>query len=377
MKFTCTQNDLAKGVSLVQRAVASRSTLAVLGNLLLEAKGGELRLAATDLSIAINGWVRADVVEEGAITVPARLLGDLIGKLPTGKVDLTTDPKTLSLHVACGNVRAKIAGIDAEQFPVTLMAREGGIDLDPKQLGEMIEMVTFVASRDQARQNLTCVQMQFGKRLTLAATDGVRLGVRSAPLFVPAPEQVVLVPATSLAELARILADADTDKPVVCTGDLRRIVFAVEGKESYLRVELSAQLVDAKYPDYAAIIPKSSTTSVAVESAALLRSLQRAALFAKGDYDAVTLIVEPGGCLKIGATDAIMGRSDDALDAEIKGKPVTIAVDVSFLIEVLGRLGSTQVVLELTVANRPISLRPFHASPDEFQHIIMPFIRGR
>lgn len=377
MKVNCTQRELSKGVSIVQRAVASRTTLAILGNILLEAKDGQLRLSTTNLSVSINCWVRADVQEEGAITVPARLFGDMVGKLLPGRVELALDSRIKQLHLTCGGFKAKLSGLDAESFPQTLTPLADAIALNVKQVAEMIDQVAFVASRDESRPALCCVKVDFGARLTMVGCDGFRLGVRSFPLETAAPERSVLVPAISMAELGSILTDADPDKPLWVGGDERRIVFAVEGKDSYLRAELSAQLTDAKYPDYHAIIPKSSTTSIAVDNVAFLRSLQTANLFAKGDERAVAIAANPGGCLQVSAKDDVMGRSDDALDAEIKGVAVAASLNIGFLLEVIGRLGKTQVVIEMTTASRPITVRPFFASPDEFVHVIMPMNREK
>lgn len=383
MNITCSQKDLAKGIATVQRAVAPRATPPILGNILLEAKEGHLRLAATNLDISTNCWILADVAEEGAITVPARLFSEMVNKLPPGRVTLSLDIKTLSMNLVSGNFQAKIKGLDAYDFPQTLSESTDSIALNAQLLDDMIDQVAFVASHDESRANLTCVQFRTGPRLAMAATDGFRLGMRSHPLGSATPALEVLIPATSMTELGRILADSDPDKPVVVSTDsvkgiirTNRIAFRIEGKDSYVRAELSAQLVDSKYPDYQAIIPKSSTTTITMGSDAFLRSLQTARLFARDDANVVSLTANPGDCLKVSATGD-MGRSDDALNAEIKGTAITIMVNVGYLIEVLGCLGHTEIVIEMTNANRPISLRPSSASPDEFNHVIMPVNRGK
>lgn len=375
MKISCTQQGLAKGIAMVQRAVSPRSTLPVLGNILLEAHGGQLRLVASNLDITSACWIAADIVEEGAITVPARLFGEMVTKLLPGRVDLALDAKTLSVHLTSGNFKAKVAGIDANDFPQTQGDATGGIELDARRLAEMIDQVAFAATTDLSRPNLMCVQCRIGANLAMAATDGFRLGVRSVPLDPGASDREVLIPATSINELGRILADADTEKPVVMSGDARRAVFAVDGKGSVLRAELSTQLVDGKYPDYRAVIPKHSTTNVVVNNAALLRSLQMARLFAKGDQEVVTLTANPNDCLKVSAINDANGQSDDALEAEIKGEPVTIALNVSYLIALCSRLDDADLLIEMTTANRPVSLRPASSAPDEFIHVIMPINR--
>lgn len=379
MQIVCVQQELAKVVSIVQRAVAARSTVAVLGNILLEANDGELRLAATNFEFGVNCWLRAEVVEAGAITVPARLLSDILGKLPVGRVTLTASPLTVALTVACGNFQATLAGLPAADFPqVHSEALRPTVELQVVAVREMIEQVAFVASRDESRWNLTCVQMQLGARLTLAATDGFRLGVRSCPLATPTAACELLVRATCMAELARLLADADPDQPLMLDAtNARQVVFGMAGKGSFVRAEFVAQLVEAKYPDYQAIIPKSTTTTAGVNGAELLRSLQAARLFAQEDAQAVTICVGPDDCLQVAAAGSLLGKSEDRLDAEVKGPPVATMFNVGFLIDLLSRLHGEQVVLELTNATRPVTVRPFHASPDEFVHVIMPIHRAK
>lgn len=372
MNVTVAQSDLSKAVAIVGRAINSRAVLPIFGNILLEAKSGELRLSGTNLNVSINCWLRATVEEEGAITVPARLFGDIVSKLQPAKVNLTDNARTVVLHLTCGNFKAKVAGISAEDFPATLAPAGERVELNPAQLAEGIDQVVFAASSDMSRPNMGCVKTSLNGRLTLAATDGYRVGVRSYRLPTPAPECNVLIPAPSMMELQRILAVADPDQPVTMSVvDKRSVVFWVEGKEG-LRVELAAQLVDANFPDYHAIIPKSNTTTVGVESALLLRSLQAARLFTVKESEPVTLSAYPGKGLRVSATDKQMGDSVDEIDADIKGEGVEFVVDCSFLIDLLSRLGNTQIVLEMTRNTRPISIRPAFASPDEFVHVVMP-----
>lgn len=376
MKLICEQHDLAKGIAIVQRAVASRSTLPVLGNILLETGEGQLRLTATNLELAIDCWIAAEVQEDGAITVPARLFGSMVSKLAAGTVSLADEAKTVHLHLTSGTFKAKLAGIRADDFPKTPELSGERIELDAQLLSEMIEHVAFNASRDASRPNLTCIQVRFGRVLTMAATDGYRLGLRSCPLPEPASLGEVLVPATSMGELGRILASADLSKPVAVNVDeQRRIVFAVEGDEGFVRAELSAQLMAAKYPDYQAIIPKSSTTTVVVDNASLLRSLQMARLFANGEAQCITVSTQAKNGLHILADDGLGGCSEETLEADVKGANVTFSVDVRYLLDVVGRLGNTQLAIELTRHDRPMKLRPADALPDEFVHVVMPIFK--
>lgn len=172
VRVSCLQENLAKGLSIVGRAVSSRSTLPVLGNILLEAKDNELRLAATNLEIGVNCWIGAKVEDEGSITVPARLLTDFVNNLPPERVDLELAVRTQTLHVRCARYDANMKGIDAADFPIIPTAGasdddqesalEGTrIELETVGLRKMIDQVTFAASSDESRPILTGVEVSF------------------------------------------------------------------------------------------------------------------------------------------------------------------------------------------------------------------------
>ncbi|HOU41020.1 MAG TPA: DNA polymerase III subunit beta, partial [Promineifilum sp.] len=210
MKISCKQENLAKGLSIVGRAISPRSTLPVLGNVLLAVDNGRLRLSATNLEIVITCWIGATVQEAGATTVPARTFSELINALPADHVDLTLNKTTETLHVNCGKVQANIKGINADEFPVIPEPdQENRVRMEPAVLKRVIAQVAFAAATDDSRPSLTGVLTTFeGNRIMMAATDGFRLSVRSAQLagYVEKPFNVI-IPARALNEVARILSD--------------------------------------------------------------------------------------------------------------------------------------------------------------------------
>lgn len=152
MKVSCLQENLAKGLGIVGRAVATRSTLPVLSNILLSTDGSRLKLAATNLEVGINCWVGAKVEQEGAVTVPARLLADFVNSLPSERIELELIHRTQTLNLRCGRFEANIKGIDAQEFPIILTPDEDHrIRLDPDLLRQMIDQVAFTAASDESR----------------------------------------------------------------------------------------------------------------------------------------------------------------------------------------------------------------------------------
>lgn len=399
MKVSCFQENLAKGLSIVGRAVASRSTLPVLGNILLEAKDNQLRLAATNLEIGVNCWIGARVDDEGAVTVPARLLAEFVNSLPAERIDMELSVRTQTLHLQCARYEANIKGIDAAEFPIiptvdngqgpeeTAVVLEGStIALETGGLRKMIDQVVFAAATDESRPTLTGVEVAFkGERLAMAATDGYRLSVRSVELDQPfAEDMTVIVPARSLGELGRVISDADDEKPVQVTVTQARnqILFRVWGKGSESRgafhqVDLVSQLIDARFPDYRAIIPKTHTTRTVVPTDSLLQAVKVAHLFARDNANIVRLGIQPGngegpGTLQLAAVSNEMGDNVNQLDAMVEGNDLEITFNARYLIDVLSQISEPQVVIETTQPNRPGTIRPVGMGTEEFLHVVMP-----
>lgn len=394
MRLFVMQENLAKGLSIVGRAVSSRSTLPVLSNILLSTDEDRLKLAATNLEVGVNCWLGAQVEDDGAITLPARLLTDWVNSMQPDKIGMEMVVRTMSMNLKCGRSESNIKGIDASEFPLIPTADgEQALGLPPATLRKIIDQVVFAAAdaKDTSRPALTGVLAKFeGERLTLAATDGYRLSVRRTVLPAPAPQDIsVIVPARSLAEVSRISGEADPDRPVelaVATGR-NQILFRLFGKGeaergAFYQVDLVSQLIDAKFPDFTAIMPKSYTTRTVLDTAAFLRALKVASLFARDASDRVVFTITPGaetvpGQLTIRATSAEAGDNVSDVDALVEGTPLEIAFNVRYLMEVLSVIDTPQVVLETTRPDRPGLFRPVGTGPEEFTHVIMPMQLNR
>ena len=214
MKVMCPQESLARGLGIVGRAVATRSTLPILSNILMQTDDGRLKLSATNLEIGIRCWVKADVSDAGAITVPARLLGEFVHQLPPGTVTLDLNGRNQTMRLTADRHKAEIKGIDAADFPV-LPAIDDGVrfSVGTRVFKEMIQQVVIAAATDDARPVLTGVLLVADPdagRLTLAASDGFRLSVRESELDAPIDGRLqLIVPARALAELQRVASDDD------------------------------------------------------------------------------------------------------------------------------------------------------------------------
>ena len=192
MHLTCSQENLAHGLAAVKTAVANRATLPILTHILIDARAGDgrVRFAATNLDVGIKCWIAGQILEPGAIAVPARLITDFVGTLAQGQVELTLNLQTQTLRVICGRTTANIKGIDAKEFPelAAAGAPKATIALEAKPLGEMLDRVVFAAATDESRPVLAGVLAKFdAQKLTLAAADGFRLSVQHTGIGGSAP----------------------------------------------------------------------------------------------------------------------------------------------------------------------------------------------
>ncbi|MCB9155597.1 MAG: DNA polymerase III subunit beta [Caldilineaceae bacterium] len=404
MRVSCLQENLAKGLSIVGRAVSSRSTLPILGNILLEAKNNQLRLAATNLEVGINCWIGAKVEDEGAITVPARLLTEFVNSLPADRIDMELAVRTQTLHLRCARYDANIKGIEAIDFPIIVTSGvdvgeddeqshvlDGvNLELETDGLRKMVDQVVFAASTNESQPTLNGVEVTFNQNaLKMAATDGVRLSVRSVNLIQDGMQEIgeplkVIVPAKSLGEMARISADADDEKPVqvIISEPRNQILFQVWGKSGesrgvFDRVEMVSQLISARFPDYNMIIPKGFETRTVMDTATFLKAVRVASLFARDSSNVVRMAIAPGngaqsGQVRLTATSAEMGDNVNELDAMVEGDGLEICFGAHLLSDALSHMDQPQVVLETTQPTRPGLFRPVGIGEEEYIHIVMP-----
>lgn len=372
MKLSCLQDNLAKGLSIVSRAVASRSTLPVLGNVLLATDQGRLKIAATNLELAVTCWIGAKVEADGAITVPARILSDFVNSLPQERIDLELNAKTQTVHLKCARYDANIKGIDAQEFPIIPSIADGKkILLEPDMLREVIEQVTFAAATDESRPVLTGVVAKFEKdKVTFAAADGFRLSVRNANLSKPLDAPVtVIIPAKTLQQVAHVSADQEEPIEIAITENKNQILFRLTN------IEIVSQLIEGAFPDFTRIIPEKHTTRAVVNTAELQNAVKASSVFARDAMNTVRLAIAPSnqmgsGKLTMTANSAESGDNLGEIDATVDGDAVEIAFNARYLADVLGVLHAPQVAIETTGASSPGMVKA--VGRDDFTHVIMP-----
>ena len=373
MKLTCLQENLKRGLATVSHAVAGKSTLPVLANVLLTTDGGRLKLAATNLEIGITHWIGAQVQEEGAVTVPAKLLADVVGGLPSDRVTLTLDARTQTIKIECGRFTSNIKGIEADEFPTipTIADKAPAASVPPDVLREAIDQVVFASASDDTRPVLAGVLVRMhDTRLFLAAADGFRAATRTVTLPEPVSQQAeFIVPARALAELSRIAGETQGAVSITVAPGGSQVLFHTE------TTELVSRLIDGKFPDVERIIPTQYLTRTVLDTDELRKAIKLASFFAASSQQVVKLTMEPGGelgpgKLVISANAAEVGDNTGELDGMIHGEGGQVALNVKYLTELLGVVKSAQIAIETQSPQNPGVFKP--VGQDSYVHIIMP-----
>lgn len=372
MKLSCLQGNLSKGLSVVSRAVATRSTLPITQNILLTAEQSRLKLAATNLEMATTSWISAKVEEEGTITIPARLLIDFVNSWPDELIEINLPTDSHILKLESGRSKAHINGIDADDFPPIPQISDGiAIKVGVAALREAIIQVAFGAATEETRPALTGINVEFeGEKLVLAAADGFRLAVHTTTLDTPVDEKItVIIPARTLNEVNRLLGDQEEPVEIIINKQKSQVLFHLKD------ADLVSQIIQGSFPDYSQVIPQSYTTRAVLDVDQFLKATKMSSIFARDASGIIRLVVTPGpelghGKITISAQAEEVGGNVTEIDAFVDGEEAKIAFNVRYLNDVLGVIKQSQVALEVTTTSSPGVIRPLGV--DNYVHVIMP-----
>ena len=383
MKLVCSQAELSASLQLVSRAVASRPTHPVLANVLLTADAGTGRLSLTgfDLSLGIQTSLAAAVESSGAITLPAKMFGEIVSRLSADSpITLNSDEGSEQVDLTSSSGTYQMRGMPAEDFPDLPLVQSGEpIRLDPQVLVKGLRATLFASSSDEAKQILTGVHLGLdGQGLECAATDGHRLAVLKLNHALPDQDSPgagasgtlanavdVTVPARSLRELERLLSARQSSEPVSLFCDRGQVVFLWSDQV------LTSRSLDGTYPNYRQLIPDSFSRQLQVDRRALIAALERVAVLADQHNNVVKIVSDPlAGQLLISADAQDVGSGSESLAAVVSGEAIQIAFNVRYLIDGLKAIAADQVELHCNAPTTPVILVPV-AEPG-FTYLVMP-----
>lgn len=360
MKLQVTQENLNRALGAVARVANSRNPLPILSNVLLKTSNNRLSISATNLDIAITQYIGAKISEEGSITVPARLMQDFVSSLPAGVIDLRLEDS--KLHIATDQYKSVVNGIMADDFPVMPEITEGkSWAVDGASLKRALQQIVFAASGDESRPVLTGVYMHtLDGELFVTATDSYRLAEKS--LGKNSQDVQVLIPATAMQDLLRIVGDFDGEVEV--THDDQQILFHAGD------VDLVARLLEGKYPDYRKLIPSQFAVSATLKKADFVNITKVSSLFARESAGSVTIHVdEETQQVSIRSIASQLGENTATASAKVTGSG-NITLNSRYLLDGLQALTGDEVLFGFNGKLEATLLKD--TTHNDYSHIIMP-----
>lgn len=359
MKIVCSQSDLAGNLSLVSRAVPSRPTHPVLANILMQASTSQVNLTAFDLSLGISTSFTAEVLEEGEIALPSKLILDIISKLPEGDITLTSKEEGdgISVTIKPKSGKYQIRGMGAEEFPeLPVITNASNIQIPSESLSEGLKRALFATSGDETKQVLTGLHIKFTQDiLEFAATDGHRLAVVELKRDDDTPtmdESVeVTLPAKALRELQKMLSSAPQEVNMCI--DQGQAVF------TWGNQRLTSRTLEGYYPAYWQLIPQQFERLVTLERKQFIGALERISVLADQKNNIVKISIDNANqeiTLSCEAQD--VGSGTESIPAQVSGDDIEIAFNVKYLMEGLKELPSPEIQMHLNQQLTPAIFTP-------------------
>jgi DNA polymerase-3 subunit beta len=349
MKFTITRERLHEGLMAVAASVPAKTTLPVLSNILLETRGDGLRLAGTDLDIAVSTVVPAEVDDEGAVTVPARKLVEIVRELPSAAVRITSSGEQ-RVNLECGRSRFKLLGIPRDEFPsFPPVSFERSWRVASSDLQKLIHHVSFAASTEESRPILNGVLWERrGERMRMVATNGHRLAKMDVPVSGGAGSEDFIVPPKALDQVRRLFGPADEIE--IAKSD-NHLGFQGGSTQVYTR------LIEGPYPNYEQVIPRENDKAATIDKEALSSALRRVGVVASDQTHRVRLSFS-SGALKFSVNTPDLGEAQDEIAVTYDGEPLEIGFNANYLLEILKYMPTEEVRFTFSAPERAATVEP-------------------
>jgi DNA polymerase-3 subunit beta len=364
LRITASKDELVQALGVVSRAVSTRTSVQILSGILLEASGGELRLAATDMELSLRAALPAQIEGEGSIVLPGKTLVDIARLLPSDEVTIEHKPAESVVHLSSGSASYTLHTYNPEDFPrLPELDAVSTFSVDRESLLETILRVARAASRDESRPVLTGILVQFaGGKIVMAATDSYRLAVKETPLET-ATELEAIVPARALQELARVATSGDEVEVGVHEN---QVIFSVVSA-GVGGVWLTTRRIDGQFPNYRQLLPEAFEHELTLPRAELLDMVRRASVMIQRATPLQMRFAE--GEVTVVARTHEVGESKESMPAPFTGEPLEIGFNADFLREGLESIEGDDVRVKLISPLRPAVIQ---GEGDDFTYLVMP-----
>jgi DNA polymerase III subunit beta len=366
MKLTITREQLQEGLVAVAASIPAKTTLPILSNILLEATKDGIRLSGTDLDIAVSTTVSASVDQEGAITLPARKLVEIVRELPSAAIRLTASGEQ-RVTIECGRSRFRLLGLPREEFPAFPTVKfEGGWRTSSKELQKLIGHVAFAASTEESRPILNGVLWELRpERMRMVATNGHRLARMDVPTSETqgASQADLIVPPKALDQIRRLF---DTDETVEIARSENHLGFRTSSTQIFTR------LIEGPYPNYEQVIPRENDKAATADKAALTAALRRMSIVASDQTHRIRMAFANGTC-KLSVQTPDLGEAQEELNVSYEGDPLEIGFNAAYLLEILKYIPTDEVRMTFKAPERAATCEPVGwDDPASYLALVMP-----
>ncbi|MDO8429595.1 MAG: DNA polymerase III subunit beta [Candidatus Daviesbacteria bacterium] len=361
MRFSVLQSELLPALSSVARSCGVRAQLPVLNNILISASTNTLKLSATNLEVGVVKSLKAEVLEEGEVTLPARTLVDVVSNL-SGKIEFVASSD--QVEISTPSFSSKITGISASEFPAIPLSGKEAVEIDAQALLKSLPQVSFAAAIDEGRPVLTGILLEIKEnQVEFVATDGYRLAHKKLEISQSLPFRA-LIPRKTFEEVVRLIAEEGSGKVRISTSDNQnQIIFTID------QTQLSSRLIEGQFPAWEKIIPQELKCKVVVDKAEILKAVKLASVFSRSEANVVKL-QNSDGKLVLTSEAKELGSQRKEVEAVSVGEELQIAFNTKFLQDALNAIDTPKLSLELS---GPLSAAMIKPQKDEgLQYIIMP-----
>lgn len=365
MKARILQEDLLKGLVTASRFVATRNPLPVLSNILLVAEKGKLKIASTNLETGISLQIGAKIEKEGSLTVPAKIIVELVSNLPAGQTEIQTEEALLTIK--SGTFSAKVAGIDAREFPpIPEKIEKKDLTFSSDILKKINDRVVFTAATDETRPVLTGVLLLFSQeKLSCVATDGFRLSLLELD-YSSAQEAKIIIPAKLVEEVSKVLGGSSQIDVAIREAE-KQLIFS-DGNTT-----LTGRLLEGDFPPYGRIIPKKHEYMATLDRDELTRAIRASAVFARESASIVRFKLTEKG-IDVLAESQQYGSENINVEAKVEGigegNSLEIAFNYKYVLDFLGSIDKDSITFETEGSNSPGVFRK--VKDNSYLHLIMP-----
>ncbi|MCT4618133.1 MAG: DNA polymerase III subunit beta [Marinisporobacter sp.] len=362
MKIICNQRKLSSSINTVQKAVSSKTPMPILKGILLETCGEQLKLVGTDLEIGIENYIEAEIISSGAVVLSAKILGDIIRKLPDADIEIEVDENNNTI-IRCENSEFTLIGQAAVEYPELPVVEEEDVYKLPQDLlKNMIKQTVFATSLDETRPILSGVLMELHQdAINMVALDGYRLALRKANAKNTLNQKSV-IPSKTLNEINRILSEEEnTDVEIFFTD--KHVLFNMN------QTRVISRLLEGEFINYHQIIPKEYKSRAKVKTKHLLDSIERASLLAKEGKNNLVKFSVSDECMNI-TSNAEIGKVFESVSIELEGDDIDIGFNSKYFLDALKIIDSEEVYLEFTTSVSPCIVKP--VDHNNYTYLILP-----